>query len=46
MNRNNDEIEIDLIALFRALWRRALIIIFVAVLLGSNIEELLFPSGG
>ena len=35
MNRNNDEIEIDLIALFRALWRRALIIIFVAVLIAA-----------
>lgn len=32
MNRNNDEIEIDLLKLFKALWRRALVIILVALL--------------
>ena len=32
---NNGEIEIDLLQLFRALWRNALIIILVALLLGG-----------
>lgn len=35
MNKNNDEIEIDLLKLFQALWRRALVIILVAVLAAS-----------
>ena len=36
MNRNNnDEIEIDLLKLFRALWKKALIIILVAVIFAS-----------
>jgi len=35
MNNKNDEIEIDLIKLFQALWRKALIIILVAVLFAS-----------
>ena len=33
--KNNDEIEIDLIKLFKALWRKALVIILVAVLFAS-----------
>lgn len=32
MNNRNDEIEIDLLKLFKALWRRALIIILVALI--------------
>ncbi len=36
MNHNTDEIEIDLLALFRALWRKALVIIFVAVLFAAG----------
>ena len=37
MNRNNnDEIEIDLLKLFRALWKKALIIILVAVIFASG----------
>ncbi len=35
MNNTNDEITIDLVALFRALWKKALIIIFVAVLFAA-----------
>ena len=35
MNKNNDEIEIDLLKLFKALWRKALVIILVAVLAAS-----------
>ena len=30
MKKNNDEIEIDLLELFRALWKKALVIILVA----------------
>ena len=37
MNKHNDEIEIDLLQLFRALWRKALVIILVAVLLASAV---------
>ena len=37
MNRNNnDEIEIDLLKLFRALWKKALIIILIAVIFASG----------
>ena len=35
MYKENDEIEIDLIALFKALWRKALVIILVAVIFAS-----------
>ena len=31
-NRNNDELEIDLLKLFKALWRRALVIILIALI--------------
>ena len=34
-NRNNDVMEIDLLKLFSALWRRALVIILVALLVAS-----------
>ena len=34
-NLKNDEIEIDLLKLFKALWRRALAIILVAVIAGA-----------
>lgn len=34
-NRQNDEIEIDLLQLFRALWKKALVIILVAVIAGA-----------
>ena len=37
MKNNNDEIEIDLLALFKALWRKALVIILVAVLTASAV---------
>ena len=36
-NKNNDEIEIDLLKLFDALWRRALVIILVALLTASAV---------
>ena len=32
MSNRNDEIEIDLLKLFKALWRRALVIILVALI--------------
>ena len=35
MNKKNDEMEIDLLELFRALWKRALAIILVAVIVGT-----------
>ena len=35
MKKNNDEIEIDLLELFRALWKKALVIILVAILFGG-----------
>ncbi|MBQ3275483.1 MAG: hypothetical protein IJH47_00300 [Oscillospiraceae bacterium] len=35
--KNNDEIEIDLLKLFKALWRRALVIILVAVVFASAV---------
>ena len=34
-NRQNGEMEIDLLQLFRALWRNALVIILVAILFGG-----------
>ena len=37
MKKNNDEIEIDLLELFRALWKKALVIILVAVLAASAV---------
>ena len=37
MNKNNDEIEIDLLALFKALWRKSLIIILTALLTASAV---------
>ena len=39
---NDDEIEIDLLELFRALWNRALIIILVAVLTASAVFAFTF----
>ena len=35
--KNNDDIQIDLIKLFKALWRRALVIILVAVVFASAV---------
>lgn len=35
MNQNNDEIEIDLMRLFQALWRKAWLIVLVTVLFGA-----------
>ena len=35
--KNNDDIQIDLIKLFKALWRRALVIILVAVVFASTV---------
>ena len=37
MNKNNDEIEIDLLKLIKVLWRRALVIILVALLVASAV---------
>ena len=37
MNKNNDEIEIDLLKLIKVLWRKALVIILVAVLAASAV---------
>ena len=37
MNKQNDEIEIDLLKLAKALWRRALVIILIAVLAASAV---------
>lgn len=37
MNKNNDEIEIDLLKLIKVLWRKALVIILVAVLTASAV---------
>lgn len=35
MNKNNDVMEIDLLKLFKALWRKALVIILVALILAA-----------
>ena len=35
MNKNNDEIEIDLLKLIKALWQKALVIILIAVILAT-----------
>ena len=37
MNKVNDEIEIDLLKLIRALWRKALVIILIAVLVAAAV---------
>ena len=37
MNKKNDEIEIDLLKLIKVLWRRALVIILVALLVASAV---------
>lgn len=37
MSNRNDEIEIDLLKLFKALWRRALVIILVALIVASAV---------
>ena len=40
-NNQNGEMEIDLLQLFRALWRNALVIILVAILFGGIAVKLL-----
>ena len=43
--KENDEIEIDLLALIKVLWRKALVIILVAVLMAAAVFAFtLFPS--
>ena len=37
MNKNDDVMEIDLLKLFKALWKRALVILLVAVLLAATL---------